>query len=225
MKYIITESQHNFIKRRYSFIRQLMDRELDDQEPCYYKYYGTGFNSYKQAVLEGVTEFVMQDFPNFFDMDEGESDEKWYMIHDSLEGLFSEEIEYHYDNADCSEYEEGYLNESNVISELDRNWMDSEYEGQYERIKGGIIRSIKKMMISYGENERVINVYDENKKILMSYLKQSRELYYDRSISDIMENTLPHPIWFVNGKYIMSEVFESFFPNKQVKRCSSANIV
>ena len=93
--------------------------------------------------------------------------------------------------------------------------MDSEYEEQYERIKKGIIRSIKKMMTSYGENE----------KILMSYLKQSRELYYDRSISDIMENTLPHPIWFVNGKYIMSEVFESFFPNKQVKRCSSANIV
>jgi hypothetical protein len=225
MKYIITESQHNFIKRRYSFIRQLMDRELVDQEPCYYKYYGTGFNSYKRAVLEGVTEFVMQEFPNFFDMDEGESDEKWYMIHDSLEDLFSEEIEDYYDNADCSEYEEGVLGESSMISELDRHRTDSEYEEQYERIKGGIIKSIKKMMKSYGENDDRIIVYGDNKQKLMSYLKKSRELYYDRSISDIMENTLPHPIWFVNGRYIMSEVFESFFPHKQVKRCSSANIV
>ena len=86
-----------------------MDRELVDQEPCYYKYYGTGFDSYKRAVLEGVTEFVMQEFPNFYDMDEEESDEKWDMIHDSLEELFSNEIEDYYDNADCSEYEEGYL--------------------------------------------------------------------------------------------------------------------
>lgn len=125
MKYIITESQYNFIKRRYSFIRQLMDRELVDQEPCYYKYYGTGFDSYKRAVLEGVTEFVMQEFPNFYGMDEEESDEKWDMIYDSLEELFSNEIEDYYDNADCSEYEEGYLNESeignrtkNVLSKL-----------------------------------------------------------------------------------------------------------
>jgi len=109
MKILITESQYNFIKRRYSFIRQLMDRELVDQEPCYYKYYGTGFDSYKRAVLEGVTEFVMQEFPNFYDMDEEESDEKWEMIYDGLEELFSNEIEDYYDNADCSEYEEGYL--------------------------------------------------------------------------------------------------------------------
>ena len=106
MKYIITESQYNFVKRRYFLIRQLLDRELVDQEPCYYKIYGTGFNGYKQAVLEGVTEFVMQEFPNFFDMDEEESDEKWYMIHDTLEELVGNEIEDYYDNADCEEENE-----------------------------------------------------------------------------------------------------------------------
>jgi len=106
MKYIITESQYNFIKRRYSFIRELMDRELVDQEPCYYQYYGTGFNSYKQAVLEGVTEFVMQEFHNFYGMDEEEFDENHNMVYDSLEELFGNEIEDYYDNADCSEYKE-----------------------------------------------------------------------------------------------------------------------
>lgn len=83
-----------------------MDRELVDQEPCYYKIYGTGFNSYKQAVLDGVTEFVMQEFHNFFDMDEEESNEKWYMIHDSLEELFGNEIEEYYDNEDCEDEKE-----------------------------------------------------------------------------------------------------------------------
>jgi hypothetical protein len=116
------------------------------------------------------------------------------------------------------------INKTNVISELDRNWMDSEYEEQYERIKSGIIRSVKKMMKSYNENDDRINIYGENKKRLISYNKKSRELYYDRYISDIMENTLPHPIWYVNGKYIMSEVFESFFPDKIVKSCYSANM-
>jgi len=223
MKFIITEIQHNFIKRRFSWIKDILGRELVDQEPCYYKNMGGGLESFKKAVLEGTTEFVMQDFPNFFDMDEVESDEKWYYIHDSLNDLVGGEIEDYYHNSDCAEYEM-YINETNIISELDRNWMDSEYEEQYERIKGGIIRSVKKMMKSYNENDDRINIYGENKKRLISYNKKSRELYYDRSISDIMENTLPHPIWYVNGKYIMSEVFESFFPDKIVKSCHSANM-
>lgn len=105
-----------------------MDRELVDQEPCYYKYYGTGFNSYKRAVLEGVTEFVMQEFPNFFDMDEGESDEKWYMIHDSLEELFSEEIEDYYDNADCSEYEEEETLNESVIGDRTKKLISRLYQ-------------------------------------------------------------------------------------------------
>lgn len=106
MKIIITESQYNFIKRRYLFVRQLLDRELEDQVPCYYRTIGTGFSSYRQAVLESVTEFVMQEYHDFFDMDEGESDERFYTIYSNLEDLFDEEIKEYYDNVDCTEYEE-----------------------------------------------------------------------------------------------------------------------
>jgi hypothetical protein len=112
-----------------------------------------------------------------------------------------------------------------VISELERDWMDSEYEDQYERIKKGIIKSVKNMMKSFGENERSIIVYGENKKMLMSYTKNNGALWYDRSIDEIMGNILPHPIWMVNKKYVMIEVFESYFPDKMVKTCRSAHIV
>lgn len=110
MKYIITETQYNFIKRRYRFIKELLDMELEGQSPCYFKYYSvTGFNGYKREVLEGVTESVIQDSSNFYDMDE-EYDEKWDMIYDSLEELLSEEIEDYYDNYDCSEWKKNQDN-------------------------------------------------------------------------------------------------------------------
>jgi len=49
---------------------------------------------------------VMQEFPNFYDMDDDESNEKWYMIHDTLEELVGNEIEEYYDNSDCEEENE-----------------------------------------------------------------------------------------------------------------------
>lgn len=106
MKIIITESQYNFIKRRYLFVRQLLDRELYDQVPCYYRNSGYGFNGYLEAVLEGVTEFVVQEYHNLYDMDEGEYDEKHYEIYGDLEVLFGDEIKDFYVNKDCTEYEE-----------------------------------------------------------------------------------------------------------------------
>jgi hypothetical protein len=116
------------------------------------------------------------------------------------------------------------LFEGEIISELERTWSDSEYEDQYERLKGGMIKIVKKMMVSYFGDEEVIYIYGKDKKRLMSYYKTGNELYYDRSISKIMETILPHPMWLVHGKYIMSDVFESFFPDHKVKRCYSANM-
>ena len=104
MKIIITESQYNFIKRRYSFVREILDLELKDQSPCRYKHNGYGFNGYETKVLEGVTDFVMEEYPNFYDVGEDEYDEMWYVMYNDLDKLFAEEIKDYYLNADCSEY-------------------------------------------------------------------------------------------------------------------------
>lgn len=116
------------------------------------------------------------------------------------------------------------LFEDNIISELDRTWIDSEYDEQYDKIKDGVIKIIKKMMKSYFQDDERIDVYGKDKKRLMSYFKNKRELFFDRSISNIMENILPHPMWLVHGKYIMSDIFESFFPDYEIKSCRSANM-
>ena len=73
MKIIITESQYNYIKRRYFDILPIFERELKDQVPAFYNNkYGKneGFERYYVTVKDSVVEFIMYDIPNFYDLDE-----------------------------------------------------------------------------------------------------------------------------------------------------------
>ena len=73
MKIIITESQYNYIKRRYLDILPIFERELTDQVPAFYNNkYGKneGFERYYVTVKDSVVEFIMYDIPNFYDLDE-----------------------------------------------------------------------------------------------------------------------------------------------------------
>ena len=73
MKIIITESQYNYIKRRYLDILPIFERELKDQVPAFYNNkYGKneGFERYYVTVKDSVVEFIMYDIPNFYDLDE-----------------------------------------------------------------------------------------------------------------------------------------------------------
>ena len=73
MKIIITESQYNYIKRRYLDILPIFERELKDQVPAFYNNkYGKneGLERYYVTVKDSVVEFIMYDIPNFYDLDE-----------------------------------------------------------------------------------------------------------------------------------------------------------
>ena len=73
MKIVITESQYNYIKRRYLDILPIFERELKDQVPAFYNNkYGKneGFERYYVTVKDSVVEFIMYDIPNFYDLDE-----------------------------------------------------------------------------------------------------------------------------------------------------------
>jgi hypothetical protein len=110
-----------------------------------------------------------------------------------------------------------------LISELDRNWMDAEYEGQYDKIKGVLIPAVEKIFVSYSENDNRIHLYNKKNVEIAMFNELSGELFYDKSIDDKYSAHFPHPIWLVNKKYLMADVFESLFPNKKVTRVVIAN--
>lgn len=112
----------------------------------------------------------------------------------------------------------------NLISELDRHWMDFKYGEQYERLKHRVIPYFENLIDSYDKEGLRINLYDSEGKKIMVFNKISGELYFDKSLDNVYGEILPHPFWSVNGKYILAEVFENLFPEYEVTSVRSAHI-
>ena len=71
------------------------------------------------------------------------------------------------------------------LNELERNWMDIEHEEQYARLKESLVNRVKDMIKGYGENEKLINLYDSNNELLIKYIKNHSdrgEVYYSNSL-------------------------------------------
>lgn len=198
--------------------KNIVEEGFDYTYPC--DFIGN-YDSYLNEIIYGSAQTLINSFDELYKSDDDRHILESF-VYKFIELKFGKYIKEVYDWYILHECDDS-VNES-FINELDRDWMDDEHDEKYEKIKGGIIKGVKRMMKSYGENEDRINIYGENKKRLMSYNKNIGELFYDRSIDDVMEKILPHPIWYVNGKYVISDVFESYFPDKTVKRCVSANM-
>jgi len=75
------------------------------------------------------------------------------------------------------------------------------------------------------DDERIVLYGDEDgDDRLMDYRKNSKELYYNRTLSNFYGKVLPHPLWYVNGKYYVYDTFKELFPDVQVNRVTSANM-
>ena len=77
------------------------------------------------------------------------------------------------------------------------------------------------MVDSYDESEFRIGLFDEEGKLMMMYTKQSGELYYSRNLDRLYFEIFPHPIWLVHGDFILSDVFNIYFPDYEVKSVKS----
>ncbi len=53
-------------------------------------------------------------------------------------------------------------------------------------------------------------------KLILVFYTGSGELFYNRELDKLYYKLLPHPLWLVHGKYIMSDVFEQLFPDYKV---------
>ena len=103
-----------------------------------------------------------------------------------------------------------------LISELERNWRDFEYKEQYERIKNKLIPYFVNKVESYDDNVNRITLFDSDNKLILVFYTGSGELFYNRELDELYYKLLPHPLWLVHGKYIMSDVFEQLFPDYKV---------
>ena len=104
-----------------------------------------------------------------------------------------------------------------LISELERTWRDSEYKEQYERIKNKLIPYFVNKVESYDDSDnRRITLFDSDNKLILVFYTGSGELFYNRELDELYYKLLPHPLWLVHGKFIMSDIFEQLFPNYKV---------
>ena len=117
----------------------------------------------------------------------------------------------------------------NLISELERHWMDFEYEDQYNKFKDVIVPYIVDDIESYSEDSDRIALYDSagNTMMLFSIFEDGKmgDLYYDRKYDKFFEEMLPHPVWMTNGKYFISDAFESMLPDYKVFDVRNSTIV
>lgn len=91
------------MKRRLSYINQLADREIRDGEPCYYKskFGDDGFKMYEDSVISSMSEFIMYEIPNFYNMEEDEEIERTSKTQDFLKDFLKDRIRDYYDNSEC----------------------------------------------------------------------------------------------------------------------------
>lgn len=108
-----------------------------------------------------------------------------------------------------------------LISELERTWRDFEYKEQYERIKNKLIPYFVNKVESYDDNVNRITLFDSDNKLILVFYTGSGELFYNRELDELYYKLLPHPLWLVHGKYIMSDVFEQLFPDYKVLSAKS----
>jgi len=119
--------------------------------------------------------------------------------------------------------------QSKLISELERHWMDFEYEEQYNRLKSKLVSFIVSMIDSYNDKFGEIVLFDSNNKIVMVFKphgenNRNGSLYYDRDFVNSFEGMFPHPIWARHGQYAMADVFSQLYPEYIVRSSKSANI-
>jgi hypothetical protein len=104
MKIIITESQYNFIKRRIDWIDPIVRKEMRDQEPCYYKLkFGLedGMEKYFKTVIQSSSDFILQDFDDYWTIDREEELRREEMIKNELEGFYGDEIKNKFIKVNC----------------------------------------------------------------------------------------------------------------------------
>ena len=108
--------------------------------------------------------------------------------------------------------------------EFGRDWIDAEYADEYPKYKDMLIKAIKMEITSSGQTEDSILLGDSDGKILVSYRKPSRTLFYDYSCGEDIEKLMPWHIYSRHFKYALADLFITIFPDVTIKKVTGAHI-
>jgi len=108
--------------------------------------------------------------------------------------------------------------------EFGRDWIDSEYADEYPKYKGMFITAIKMEITASGQTEDSILLGDSDGKILVSYRKPSRTLYFDYGWAEDIEKLIPWQIYVRHFKYALADFFNDIFPDVLIKDVRGAHI-
>ena len=122
-----------------------------------------------------------------------------------------------------------------LISEkVERTWRDREYEHQYPKLSGKLIPLISNMVKSYSEDEdHKIALRGSDGEILILFIpyrysdkvSNNGEIYYNRILDKMFEESIPHPLWAVHGNYILQDIYNSYFPDANIMDVKSVQMV
>jgi hypothetical protein len=114
------------------------------------------------------------------------------------------------------------------LTEIERDWRTREYEDEYPKLRDKMVPFIMKYIKSYYKGDGVINLYNGDDERIITFRdfgNGNGELYFENGFGDMLGNMLPHPLWYVHGKFLIQDVFKEYFPGKNIKRVTSANFI
>ena len=110
----------------------------------------------------------------------------------------------------------------NEVYKRDR-W-DAEYANEYPKYKKLFIKMLKSDVDSSYEGHQSIQLRNADDKVLFYNAKGSKTLYYDYSIENEIEESIPHHIISRHIKNAVYDYFKGLFPDVEIKEVSGANI-
>ena len=207
MKYLITESQLDiFLLRRFS---------IDELKGLK--------NDYNYAMYD-------EDFEDSADRD----DHIYGLVEDFIDRHRGDEF-FQYGN-DTEFYEKRseyirallkFLHSDSLNEDIERTWMDREYEDEYPTWKPIIMKFLDNKAKAYyqGEDGKIELFSDEEgNDCIIHYNPKDKTLWGDNSLDNDLGKFVPYHILARHFKYALQDYFKEQFPNTFIKDVKSANI-
>lgn len=105
-----------------------------------------------------------------------------------------------------------------------RDRWDAEYSDEYPKYKKLFIKMLKSNVDSSYEGYQSIQLKNADDEILFFYPKGSKVIYYNYSIENEIEESIPHHIISRHIKNAVYDYFKELFPDVEIKEVNGANI-
>ena len=111
-----------------------------------------------------------------------------------------------------------------INEDYKRDRWDAEYSDEYPKYKKLFIEMLKSNVDDSYEGHQSIQLRNADDKALFIYMLGSKTLYYDYSIEDEIEESIPNHIVSRHIRNAAYDYFKGLFPDVEIKEVTGANI-